>query len=119
MIIINTILKSKWEIIKDREYFGEELLARDGFIHFASIGQYEQVAKKFKDIAEDILLLLFDENKIEAGVTWEDLKGKGIDYPHVYGLLNTSAIVKVLPFLRDENGNWIPNEELQLIIDER
>jgi hypothetical protein len=29
----------------------------------------------------------------------------------VYGLINNSAVLEVLPFLKDEDGNWLKNDE--------
>lgn len=32
-------------------------------------------------------------------------------YPHIYGLVNNDAVISVLPFLRDDNGDYIHNPE--------
>ena len=42
----------------------------------------------------------------------EDSDGCGREYPHIYGALNLDAVEAVLPYLRDEDGNWMKNPEL-------
>ncbi len=38
-------------------------------------------------------------------------------YPYVYGLINNDAVMAVLPFIKDEHGNYIKNGELAHIED--
>lgn len=40
----------------------------------------------------------------------------GREYPHIYGELNLDAVVNVVPFIRDEEGNFVLNEELKFYI---
>lgn len=42
---------------------------------------------------------------------WED--GGGIDFPHIYGLLNKDAIVGIFDHLWSNKRVWIPNDELK------
>lgn len=64
-----------------------------------------------------MLLICIDEEKLEAEVRYEDGDNCGRAYPHVYGLVNNSAVVEVLPFQRDENGKYIKNLEFAEIED--
>lgn len=58
-----------------------------------------------------------DTDKLEVEVRWEDGDDSGGSYPHIYGLINLDAVTAVLPYLRDENGMWIKNDELDSIPD--
>ena len=71
----------------------------------------------FKDAEEELLLICIDENKLEPEVRYEDGDNCGRAYPHVYGMINNDAVIKVLPFLKDENGNWQKNSEFMDIQD--
>ena len=44
-------------------------------------------------------------------IRWED--GGGLDFPHIYGLLNKEAVIAVFPHLWSADRIWIPNEELK------
>lgn len=115
MIILHCLTKKKWEAVKDHLVYGEELLTRDGFIHCSSISYFWRVAPNFRDIKEDLVLLCIDLDKLNAEVKWEDGSNCGREYPHVYGVINRDAIIDVLPYLRDENGDYVRNPEFAAI----
>lgn len=52
-----------------------------------------------------MVIVCIDENKLESEVKFEDGDHYGRYYPHVYGLINNSAVIQGLPFLRDKSGN--------------
>lgn len=57
------------------------------------------------------MLICLDEEKLESEVRYEDGDNCGRAYPHVYGLINNSAVINVLPFQRDEKGKYVKNKE--------
>lgn len=62
---------------------------------------------------EPLVLLLLDTDRISAEIRWEDGGDDAVRlYPHVYGPVPTAAVTAVLPFLKDEHGNWRKNPEL-------
>ena len=111
MIILHCLTKKKWGAVKDKPMFGEELLARDGFIHCSPINYFWRVAPNFRDIKDDLVLLCIDLDKLKAEVKWEDGTNCGREYPHIYGLINRDAVTDVLTYLKDENGDFIKNQE--------
>ncbi|GJM68570.1 hypothetical protein HMSSN036_07860 [Paenibacillus macerans] len=113
MVILHCLQQTTWEEVKDRLYYGKQSIERDGFIHCSSIETFWRVAPNFKDMHEPLLLLCIDTAKVEAPIKWEDNGNYGQVYPHIYGELNLSAVIKVLPFLRDEQGDFVLNEELK------
>jgi uncharacterized protein (DUF952 family) len=52
---------------------------------------------------KDLLLLVIDEERLNSPVKYED-SGNGKHYPHVYGPINISAIIKIERFKPDRNG---------------
>lgn len=110
-MIITNMKKSLWENRKNLEYFGKEEIETEGFIHASTIKQFEKVSKKFKDLDEEIVILVLNEDLLER-LVFEDLKNKGENYPHIYKEIPKSAVVEVLDYNKDENGNWVKNKEL-------
>lgn len=117
MILLHCIARSAWESAQHLPLYGEEQVAREGFIHCSSVEYFWRVAPNFRHAEEALALLCIDTERLRAEVRWEDADNCGREYPHVYGPINRSAITAVLPFLRDANGNWQKNPELSHIPD--
>ena len=112
MIILHCLLESTWESYKNKAVYGERYMETEGFIHCSDIHTFHKVAPNFKNVTEPMVLLCIDTEKLNPLVKWEDLYNDGTEYPHIYGLLNINCVVNVLPFLRDENGDFLLNSEL-------
>ena len=113
MYIIHSVSKSEFEEEIKSGFYGKESIEKFGFIHCSEISTYALVAPNFKSKRAERLILVIDTDKVSAPIKWED--GGGVDFPHIYGLLSKSAIVKVLPHLWSENREWIKNPELENI----
>lgn len=98
--------------MKNSAYYSSESLSAEGFIHCSPIEYFHRVAPNFKEIKEDLLLLLLEEDKIEARSAGKTLRILVEPLPHIYGPLNLSSVTAVLPFLKDEEGTFIKNPEL-------
>lgn len=115
MIILHCLRKDTWEAIKDKPVFGEESVAAEGFIHCSSIEYFWRVAPNFRDIADELALLCIDTEKLTSPLKWEDGDNSGREYPHIYGPVNLDAVVAVLPYRKDKDGDYIKNEEFAYI----
>ena len=82
----------------------------DGFIHCsADEDQMLEVANRFyKSEPGDFVLLVIDEDAVEAEVRHEDAAPEpdGNLYPHIYGPLNRDAIVEARPMQRKPDGTF-------------
>ncbi|MGN1347756.1 MAG: DUF952 domain-containing protein [Acutalibacteraceae bacterium] len=112
MYIIHCLKEKTWDEYKSQKYYGEESLNRFGFIHCSEITTYQWVAPNFKNETDNLVLLVIDTDKVESKVVWEDLSNCSVAYPHIYGLLNTDAVVEAVPHLWSDKKEWIINEEL-------
>lgn len=112
MLILHCLKKSTWNSVKYSHFYGTDYIESEGFIHCSDIGTFHRVAPNFLDIAEPLVLLCIDTTKVQPEIKWEDGDNCGTAYPHIYGLLNLDAVVNVLPFLKDENGEFLLNDEL-------
>lgn len=116
MVILHCLKQRDWEEAKNKPYYGSDYIKTEGFIHCSSIENFWRVAPNFKNIDEPLVLLCIDTDQVEAEIKWEDDGNYGREYPHIYGELNLDAVVNVVPFIRDEEGNFVLNEELKLYI---
>lgn len=95
-----------WEQAKKTGVYRAESLKTEGFIHCSTMRQVLGVANsQFKD-REDLVLLLIDENKVKSDIKYEDLHKTGQAYPHIYGHLNTEAVINVCDFQYHANGTF-------------
>ena len=116
-MILHCMKKSTWEERKNKEQWGERNIEAEGFIHCSTIEYFWRVAPNFKNVQEELVLICIDENALKSEVRYKDGDNCGRFYPHVYGLINNNAVVDVLPFLKDESGNYIKNAEFVDIAD--
>jgi uncharacterized protein (DUF952 family) len=82
-------------------------LAEEGFIHASQAVQVAGTANKFyRDVPGDLLLLVIDPDLLRAQVRYEDVPGADLPFPHIYGPLNTDAVVAARPFAPGPDGNF-------------
>ena len=80
-------------------------LAEEGFVHGSGRDQVLRVAEHLFTGRQDLLLLEIDPSRLSAEVVWEDLYDLEESFPHVYGPIERSAVVRVLTFPPDEQ-DW-------------
>lgn len=113
MIILHCLKEKTWNDYKNKEFYGEKYIETEGFIHCSDIYTFYKVAPNFLNVEEKLILLCIDTEKTHAEIKWEDNYNCGTTFPHIYGLLNTDSVINVLPFLKDSNGDFLLNTELQ------
>lgn len=88
-------------------FYGEFSIKKDGFVHCSTIENLVEVANdNLKTIQENLIILCIETEKLRSKVKWEKRGSKGIEFPHVYGLINLDAVIKTVNFLKDKNGNF-------------
>ena len=73
-------------------------LAEQGFIHASTAGQVALVANAFYRGVPDLLLLVIDTDRVIPEIRYEPVPGQAQPYPHIYGPLNTDAVIETRPF---------------------
>ena len=111
MFIMHTVNQDEFENEIKTGSYGSKSLERCGFIHCSDFDTYYLVAPNFKDDHAEKVILVIDTERLNCTVKWED--GGGLDFPHIYGLLNQEAIIDVVEHLWSAEREWIPNEELK------
>jgi uncharacterized protein (DUF952 family) len=82
-------------------------LAEEGFIHASQESQVARTANKFyRDVPGDLLLLVIDTGLVAAEVRYEDVPGAELPFPHIYGPLNTGAVLAAVPLTAGPDGTF-------------
>lgn len=69
-------------------------LEQEGFIHASYAAQVAGVANAFyRDSPDDLVLLVIARGRVHAEVRDEDVPGADLPFPHIYGPLNTDAVL--------------------------
>jgi uncharacterized protein (DUF952 family) len=81
-------------------------LADEGFIHASTAPQVAPVANAFYQGASDLLVLFIDTDRVQPEIRYEQVPGSADPFPHIYGPLNTDAVVQTVPLERDASGQF-------------
>ncbi len=113
MNILHVTTRKQWIEATRLGQYTVPTLETDGFIHASTISQVLPVASKFYKGLADLILLEIDTKKLKSEVKWEPPTGgpppgvpEGDSFPHIYGPINLDAVVQVLDFEPDRNGEF-------------
>lgn len=81
-------------------------LESEGFIHASTFDQVIRVANAFYTGQHGLVLLCIDPNRVNSPIQWEKAVDVDDTFPHIYGPLNVDAVVEVLAFEPDANGQF-------------
>jgi len=117
-MILHITTPDEWEKALLKGEYSSTTLQSDGFIHCSTIKQTTDTANVFFKGQKGLILLCIDEEKLESECKYEDPVGSGQHdpavgnlFPHIYGPINLSAVIKVVDFPVDENGIFtLPRE---------
>ncbi|HYW28024.1 MAG TPA: DUF952 domain-containing protein [Terriglobales bacterium] len=73
-------------------------LEDEGFIHCSSAAQVAAVGSRFYADVPGLVLLTIDPARLRSEVRYEAIPGTEERFPHVYGPLDTDAVVRVEPY---------------------
>lgn len=97
---------SEWNARKSDETYVPGAYDADGFIHCTNgLDLLTTIANMFyKDSPDERTVLVLDVAKIESEVRYGDEEQT---FPHIYGPLNTSAVIGELQVHRAEDGTFV------------
>lgn len=82
---------------------GADVDRADGFIHFSTADQVEETARRHFAGISDLLLVAVNADALGEALKYEISRG-GAHFPHLYGPLSMSAVVRELPLPVDDGG---------------
>src|SRR3990172_5084118 len=102
-----------WLAAVKKGAYRADSLSTEGFIHCSKPSQIVDVANTFYRGQRGLVLLVIDPSKLEAELKWEPPAEPaptharpGDLFPHIYGPLNLDAVIKVVAFEPDGDGNF-------------
>lgn len=103
-LIFHMCRRDEWLAAQDaKAYPGSSQDLEDGFIHFSTRAQIVESAARHRAGQAGLVLLSVDPDALGAALKWEASRG-GALFPHLYGPLPTSAVVRVDDLPLDEDG---------------
>jgi uncharacterized protein (DUF952 family) len=119
-MIIHITTYEEWKkALAEGEYTAPSL-SSEGFIHCSTLKQTADTANSFFKGQNGLVLLCIDENKLKSECKYENPTGGGRHdpgvgnlFPHIYGPITISAVIKTVDFPANEIGLFeLPKELL-------
>jgi uncharacterized protein (DUF952 family) len=89
----------------DRRYEPPSL-KEEGFIHASTLDQVVDTAERLFAGREDLVLLCIDPAWVQAKIRFEDLTGRGVAYPHIYGHISLNAVLSAYDLPLGADGRF-------------
>ena len=110
--IYHIAVRADWErALADGAYTRstvDRTLAEEGFIHASQASQVARTANAYyRDVPGDLVLLVIDPGRLDAEVRYEDVPGADLPFPHIYGPLNTGAVLAAVPLAPGPDGTFV------------
>lgn len=103
-ILLHITPRASWQPQADT--FIADSLQREGFIHCSTPEQVLMPANAMFKGQTDLILLVIDPAKVEAQIIFEDCYESGHKFPHIYGPLNTDAVIATAEFPCEPDGSF-------------
>jgi len=102
--IYRLLTRAAWQqALGAGSFLGSEHDLRDGFIHFSTAQQVAETAARHYGGVTDLVLLEVSPDALGPDLRWEPSRG-GALFPHLYGPLPLSAVMRIEPLELDANG---------------
>lgn len=99
--------RSSWSAAQEAGVYRADSLQAEGFIHCSKADQVLRVANAFYAGQVGLVLLVVDPGWLRSEVRWEPGSDKPDEsFPHIYGPIELVAVVGVLDFSPDADGEW-------------
>ena len=95
--IYHVTTRAAWEQAQQDGFYNHPSLEKEGFIHNCSLEQLPGVLERYYKNVPDILLLHIDETKLHSPLKYELAPSVNEMFPHIFGSINTDAVVKTEP----------------------
>jgi len=104
MIIYKILSVVQWKEAQSAGIFnGAPIDLTDGFIHFSTVNQVEETARRhFKD-QDDLLLASINEDLLGEALRYEPSRG-GELFPHLYAPMPLLAVTRIVPLPMASDG---------------
>lgn len=96
-IVYHIVTVSSWEVQSKSSNYIHASLEQEGFIHTSRSAQLAGVLERYYEGVDDLLKLTIDTNllNVSSPLKEEIAISIGERFPHIYGPINKSCIIKV------------------------
>lgn len=102
-VIFKILKKAEWDAFSaSGQFAGAPVDLADGYIHFSTVDQVEETARKHFAHLFDLVLVAVDPAQLGDALRYEPSRG-GALFPHLYGTLTLAHVAwsKPLPLRAD------------------
>ncbi len=114
-VLLHICVREEWDSVRTSREIRPVSLAEAGFVHLSTPEQVHLPANRLFSGRRDLVLLILDPERLVAPVLWEPGVPQDPDsmrFPHLYGPLPTDAVVDVVSYLPDNDGQFSPSTGL-------
>ena len=111
--ILHITTAAAWQDALEMGRYEPDSLSDEGFIHCSDSSQILRVANTFYRNQRGLILLVIDPARLTCKMKWEppaEPRPAGVSseerFPHLYGPLNLSAVVRTLGIEPDAGGEF-------------
>jgi uncharacterized protein (DUF952 family) len=116
-LILHITTAPEWEAARAAGAYTAPSLESEGFIHCSLPTQVTHVADWFYRDVPDLVLLCIDPGRLTSELRWEpSADAFAGDFPHVFGPIQTAAVVEVVSWARGDDGFVLP-EHIRHLLD--
>ena len=109
MLIYKILTAGQWDDLTARgETPGAPVDLADGFVHFSTAAQVRETAAKHFAGQDGLRLLAVEADTLGDALKWEPSRG-GALFPHLYGSLRLSDVVRSEPLPLGPDGHVFPD----------
>lgn len=109
--ILHITQRKQWEIVKNLGTYRGNTLDTEGFIHCSTLAQVISSANRFFTGLTDLVILEIEIDRVTPEIRYEGTDNNNL-FPHIYGALNTDAVIRSIDLDVDIDGSFILPIEL-------
>lgn len=105
-LLFHITTREQWKANQNESNYKPESFEDKGFIPCSSGSQLEDTANRLFSDKDQILLLVIDVSTLGENIKYEQDEETGQRYPHIYGPLNTSAVIDKIDIKAEKDGSF-------------
>jgi uncharacterized protein (DUF952 family) len=104
-LLLHITSRAQWDRARFAGMYRTESLDTEGFIHCSTRAQVLSVANSIFRGERDLVLLCIESSRVQAPIQF-DADKTGERFPHIYGPLNTDAVVRSVALPQGSDGQF-------------
>ena len=96
-IIYHVTTAADWKAAQQKGFYEHPSLVAEGFIHCSQDHQVAGVLERYFAGQTDLIKLVIDTDKLSSKFVFDWSPSTADTFPHVYGTINTDAVIDVIP----------------------